>query len=49
MNQTQKQILAAIHQLDANWDTDINNNDNHDEDYSRGNTDNDAEFQEEEE
>ena len=49
MNQTKKQILVAIHRIDANWDTDINNDDDCDEDYLYGNTDNDLDFQEEEE
>ena len=52
MNKTQKQMLAAIHRIDATWGTDINHNDHDDtdnEDSSNANTDNDADFQEEEE
>ena len=51
MNKTQKQMLAAIHRIDATWGTDIiiNNNNNNDEGYSQANTDNDADFQQEEE
>ena len=51
MNKTQKQMFAAIHRIDAMLGTDINNNDHHDdgdEDSSNANTDNDADFQEEE-
>ena len=51
MNRTQKQIVAAINQVDAIWATD---NDSTDEpggalDCSYDNTDNDPDFQEEEE
>ena len=49
MNRTQKQTNASIDHIDANWDTDINNDDDCDEDYSHGNTDDDADFQEKEE
>ena len=52
MNKTKKQMLAAIHRIDATWGADINNNnddDNNDEDYSQANTDNDANFHKEEE
>ena len=53
MNKTQKQILKAIHQIDATWGTDINedddNNDDDNEDYLHANTDNEPDFQEEEE
>ena len=49
MNKTQKQMLAAIHHIDATWYTDINNNNNNNnEDYLCGNTDNDPDFQEKE-
>ena len=50
MNKTQKEILAAIHRIDAMWGTDSNNNDHDDDDddSSNTNTDNDAGFQEEE-
>ena len=43
MNKTQKQMLVAIHRIDATWGTDIinnnNNNDDDDEDYLQVNTD----------
>ena len=47
MNKTQKQMLAAINRIDATWAT----SDNHtpETDYSGGNTDNDADFHQEEE
>ena len=53
MIKTQKQMLAAIHPLEANWGTTTTTtttttNDD-DDDYSHANTDNDAGFQEEEE
>ena len=46
MNKTQKQMLAAIHRIDATCGTDINNdnNDDDDEDYLHAITDNDANF-----
>ena len=40
-------MFATIHRIDATWGIDINNDD--DEDYLHANTDNDADFQEEEE
>ena len=43
MNPTQKQMLSTIHRIDANWDTE-NNDDDCDEDFSHGNTDNDVDF-----
>ena len=50
MNRTQEKMFATIHPIDANLNTDINNNNNNDgEDYLHGNIDNDADFQEEEE
>ena len=50
MNKTQRQILTAIHRIDATWGTATNNNnDDDDDDDSHVNTDNDADFQEEEE
>ena len=42
-------MLAAIHRLDANSDTDDHTTNDRDEDYSHGNTDNTANFQEKEE
>ena len=49
MNCTQKQMLAAIHCLDANWDTYNTTTDEHDgaSNYSHCNTDNDINFEEE--
>ena len=48
MNKTQKQMLAAIHRIDAIWGTDIHNDDDgdddDDEDYLHANTDNDQDF-----
>ena len=54
MNKTQKQMLTAIHRLDATSGTaTVNNNNNNDDDDddddSHANTDNDADFKEEEE
>ena len=49
MNKTQKQMVAAMHRIDASLGTNINNDDNDDEDYLHVNTDNDPDFQEEEE
>ena len=50
MNKTQKQMLTAIHRIDASWGTATNNNDaDADDDSLETNTDNDADFQEEEE
>ena len=46
MNKTQKQMLAAIHSINATWDTSTNNN-NDDDDGTT--TNNDQDFQEEEE
>ena len=44
MNKTQKQMLTAIHCLDAPWGTAIinNNNNDDDDDSLHKNTDNDA-------
>ena len=47
MNKTQKQMLVAIHCIDATWGTNINNDDD-DDDSLNINTNNDADFQEEE-
>ena len=51
MNKTQKQMITAIHLIDATWGTDNHNHDDNDYDYNflNTNTDNDADFQEEEE
>ena len=48
MNKTQKQMLLAIHRIDATWGNDIYDDDD-DEDYLPADTDNDPDFQEEEE
>ena len=53
MNKTQKQMLTAIHRIDATWGTNSSSNNNNDDDddvdSSNTNTDNDADFQTEEE
>ena len=49
MNKTQKQMLAAIHSIDATWGTSTNNDDDNDDNDSHVTTDNEQDFQEEEE
>ena len=48
-NKAQKQILAAMHRIDATWDTDINNNDDDNDGentyYLHRNIDNHPDFQ----
>ena len=49
INKTQKQMLTAIHHIDALWGTATTNDDDDDDDSFETNTDNDSDFQEEEE
>ena len=49
MNKTQKQMLAAINRIDATWATSDDITDTPETDHSGGNTDNDADFHQEEE
>ena len=49
MNKTQKQMLAAINRIDATWATDDDTPNTPENDYSPANTDNDADFYQEEE